>query len=322
MEFWPILKGLATWLPFLYDARRGTTGGTSSSRYCYSVWMRHWTLVRAAGLGSEARVVAELGPGDSLGIGLAALLSGATELRAFDVVRYAASATNRRVLGELVELFRNRADIPDDVEFPGIFPRLECYRFPTHLWTDEALSSCLAPARVAMITEALDGRADGPIRISYLVPWDAVDESERASVDMVYSQAVLEHVAELSSAYVALGRWVRPGGVMSHTIDFGSHRITATWDGHRQYSDAMWSLVCGARPYLLNRAYPQEHIDGIARNGFRIRAVSREACEATIADRRLATRFKELSAPDRATRSMHVIAERMTDGILAGSGRD
>lgn len=316
MEIWPVVKGLATWLPFLYDARRGSTGGTSSGRYCYSVWMRHWVRVRAEGLGSNVRVVAELGPGDSLGIGLAALLSGATELRAFDVVTYASSSTNLRVLGELVELFCSRADIPDDVEFPGVFPRLDSYQFPVHLWTEEAMSICLAPARIAKIVDALNGRADGSIRISYRVPWDTVNEAEGASVDMVYSQAVLEHVAELSPAYAALGRWVRPGGVMSHTVDFGSHRITREWDGHRQYSDTIWKVVCGARPYLLNRVCPQEHLDGIERNGFVIRSVLRESTEATLPEQRLAARFQQLSAADRRTRSMHVIAERMKEDSI------
>ena len=70
-----VLSGIASYLPE-YD-HTGVTGGTESARYCYSVWLRHLCLAQSADprLGVP-RVVAELGPGDSIGIGLAALLSG------------------------------------------------------------------------------------------------------------------------------------------------------------------------------------------------------------------------------------------------------
>lgn len=41
MEMLPVIKGLATHVPFLYRAARGTTGGSNSARYCYTVWIRH-----------------------------------------------------------------------------------------------------------------------------------------------------------------------------------------------------------------------------------------------------------------------------------------
>ena len=83
-----LLSGLATWLPGYPVMRR--TGGTDSARYCYSVWLRHLVLLHASGRMRHRvpRVVAELGPGDSIGIGIAALLSGAEKYYAFDVVRY------------------------------------------------------------------------------------------------------------------------------------------------------------------------------------------------------------------------------------------
>ena len=69
--------GMATWLPGRANLWVGATGGTVSARYCYGVWLRHMKMAREAGLDTNPRVVAELGPGDSLGIGLAALLAGA-----------------------------------------------------------------------------------------------------------------------------------------------------------------------------------------------------------------------------------------------------
>jgi hypothetical protein len=68
----PLLKGIATHLPGTNRVlpSRGT-GGTTSARYCCSVWLRHISCAHENGLSTRPEVVAELGPGDSLGIGLA-----------------------------------------------------------------------------------------------------------------------------------------------------------------------------------------------------------------------------------------------------------
>jgi SAM-dependent methyltransferase len=308
MQLWPIAKGAATWIPFLYSARRGRTGGTSNARYCYSVWLRHLVRMHDAGLSVGPRSVAELGPGDSLGIGLAALLGGACRLQAFDVVRYAATPSDRRVLRELVELFRGRAGIPDDAEFPGVYPRLEDYRFPSGLWKPDELEANLAPARIASIEQALD-RDEGPIRISYVVPWHSADGRTCGSVDLIYSQAVLEHVEDIRSTYASLSRWLSPGGCMSHVIDFRSHGITRGWDGHLQYPEMLWRVVRGRRPYLLNRKSPLDHIAGLEAAGFAIRSVDRLRKGPTVPDNDLASAFRHWSSDDRSTCTMHVIAD-------------
>ncbi|MCH8904482.1 MAG: hypothetical protein IIA45_11270 [Bacteroidetes bacterium] len=43
MEIKPILKGLATYIPGMYRPTDKGTKGSSSARYCYSVWLRHLT---------------------------------------------------------------------------------------------------------------------------------------------------------------------------------------------------------------------------------------------------------------------------------------
>ena len=56
--------------------RKHGVGATPSARYCYAVWLRHLIHVRRCGLRGIPETVAELGPGGSIGCGLAALLSG------------------------------------------------------------------------------------------------------------------------------------------------------------------------------------------------------------------------------------------------------
>lgn len=71
-----IVKGFLTFIPGWQWIRRKEGGGASSARYCYSVWLRHRTLAARCGFTSQPKTVAELGPGDSIGTGLAGLLSG------------------------------------------------------------------------------------------------------------------------------------------------------------------------------------------------------------------------------------------------------
>jgi hypothetical protein len=88
--------------------------------------------VKAAesGLDTKPQVIAELGPGDSLGTGIAALLSGASKYYALDFISHVTAERNVQMLHELAELFGRRADIPDEAEFPTVIPKLKSYRFP------------------------------------------------------------------------------------------------------------------------------------------------------------------------------------------------
>lgn len=264
-----LMKAVLVNLPFRPPTgKTHGTGGTLSARYCYSVWLRHLVIARKNGLKGISRVVAELGPGDSLGIGLAALLSGAREYYALDVVHHADPSRNLAVFEELVELFRKRAPIPDRQEFPGVKPFLDCYDFPSNILSEEYLSASLDPARVESIRKAVQGKNDGSIAIRYFVPWNKDGTIRPGSVDFIFSQAVLEYVDDLPAVYAALHRWLKPGGFMSHQIDFKSHGITEPWNGHWAFSDGEWKVLKGRRPYFLNRALFSAHLNEQGRAGF------------------------------------------------------
>lgn len=210
------------------------------------------------------KTVAELGPGDSLGIGLAAMLCGSDKYYALDVVKFANAQRNIPVLEELIALFERREAIPDDTEFPGVHPKLDCYDFPHEILGENMLAASLHKQRLEKIAQAL--RMDSPdsrdpdIEISYFAPWYDPEIVAAESVDFAFSQAVMEHVEDLDLAYGALSRWLKPGAIMSHEIDFCSHSMTKNWNGHWILSDLSWKIIKGARTYLLNRQPHSHHL--------------------------------------------------------------
>lgn len=302
-----IATGLLTYVPGLNYLR--PTGGTGSARYCYSVWLRHLLLARRAGLyAGIPRIVAELGPGDSIGIGLAALLSGVEKYYALDLVRYSDLKRNLTVFEELVTLFRAREPIPGDEELPGVFPRLACYDFPHDLLDVTALDAALAPERIRQVRRSIEAPGDDDSSVVYQAPWSDQGVIRDGSVDLIYSQAVLEHVDDLPGVYQAMRQWLKPGGAMSHQIDFQAHGKADTWNGQWTYSDVTWKLVTGRRAYLLNRAPRSEHSRLLQDCGFTI--VKEDVTRATSTLRRsdLAGRFSNLSEDDLTTSGTFILA--------------
>ncbi len=309
MELLPVLKGAATYIPWLYRAERGHTGGTIAARYCYGVWLRHLSLLEACGLPTQYDTVAELGPGDSLGISIAALLTGTKRIDALDVVRYARDQASQSVLTELVDLLTRREQIPDATELPAVHPRLSDYRFPRFL-NRQRLAQSLSVEWVEKIRTAVSTDSENSV-IRYHVPWHERWSATGANVDLVFSQAVLEHVEDLHGVHERLAAGLAIGGVTSHVIDFRSHRLTSGWDGHLQYGSRIWKVVKGRRPYLLNRCAPAEHLRVMRGAGFEIVRALRVTSSPTVHRQQLAAQFRDWSDEDLSTSTMVVIARRV-----------
>jgi hypothetical protein len=323
MKIIPVAKGLCSYIPGAYGAFSAKrTGGAVSARYCYSAWLRHLTLAHEAGMAIPPEVVAELGPGDSIGMGLAALLSGSRRYFGLDVFSYATNRRNLQVFDELVDLFFARADIPDEKEFPSVHPRLTSYSFPSHILDDDLLDSALRPERVMRIRRAVAnlGRDEDDI-ISYFAPYYESAVLRPESVDMIFSQAVMEHVDDLTGAYAALEKWLKPGGRMQHVIDFTAHWLDSDWNGHWSYPDWLWKLVRGKRPYLINREPHSTHLDLIAKSGFSVVRDTRIVGSSGLPRNSFALRFRNMSEEDEVTRGCVVQAEKPCHELLAcGAG--
>jgi len=267
-----VAKGLGTLVPVVSTLANSAAGSPVSARYFYSVWLRHLVSIASVRPRFSYEVVAELGPGDALGMGICALLSGARRYIGLDRIAFGPRADNLRLLDELQALFKVRTPIPDDQEFPGVYPKLEMYAFPGNVVTDDMLAVSLAPRQLARLRAALQGELhfSEDSLFSYAAPWDASERVRPGSVDLLVSQAVLEHVDDVDGAYRAMHRWLKADGVMSHRIDYTCHGITRDWYGHWTVSTGLWRIVRGKRAYLINRLPHSAHIAAMRRNGFEI----------------------------------------------------
>lgn len=258
------------------------------------------------------KVIAELGPGDSIGIGLAALISGAEKYYAFDVVKHANTERNLKIFDELVVLFRKRENIPGFEEFPELKPYLNSYSFPRHILTDTYLEMALDDKRLDMIKEEiLQGVPKSNkmgIQIKYVVPWYEKGYIREESVDLIYSQAVLEHIDDLDYAYQIMRKWLKQDGIMSHQIDFKSHETAKHWNGHWVYSDLAWRMLRGNRAYLINRQPLSAHIKLLEKNDFKIICSEKITNNSGIKRDELSDKFGYLTQEDLFTSGVFIQA--------------
>jgi hypothetical protein len=281
-------------------------------------------MLHASALPTKFETAVELGPGDSLGIGLAAILSGAERYLAVDAIRYADNSLNLQIFEELIALFRAQAPIPDDAEFPRVQPSLPSYAFPADVLTSARLDAALSPKRLDLIRACISNpprtaRAEAPV--CYIVPWEP-GVIRDASVDLVLSQSVLEYPCDLAGIYSEMRRWLKPGGVMSHEIDFKSMGLTTEWNGHWSCSDAVWRLAAGRRRNRLNREPHSTHIALVEKMGCRIVRDERIIRPSGITRAQLAPRFHFLVDDDLTTSSALIQAVKPVQAAHAESRSD
>lgn len=306
----PILKGIIKHIPGVKSFLSNRTGGTIESRYCYSVWMRHlihWDIFND---GIPENVL-ELGPGDSLGIGLASLLSGSKHLYALDVVKYWDNKRNLEIFEELIELFKSKTDIPDNVEYPMLKSSIENCNFPSGILSDKLLNETLAENRLnAIRKEIMD--IDNPENsfIKYYIPWNESDIIYADTIDFIYSETVLQHVEDLDNTYRAMKKWLKPLGLMSHTIDFKSMNTIESWNGHWTFSDFEWKIVKGGKLFLINREPISKHIELHSKYGFKILINAPIKMENKLNRNQFSSKYQNLSEEDITTSVTYILSKK------------
>jgi len=273
-------------------------GGTDKARYCYTVWLRHLVLAQQNGLNVTPQVIAELGPGNSIGMGLAALLCGAEKYYAFDVVAQTNVQRNLAVFEELIALFRARAPIPSSDEFARVRPTLSDYAFPAHILTPERMREAMSEERLQKIRWSIEHVSEAGSMIKYQAPWFDAGVVQEGTVDVIFSQAVLEHVDDLDGTYSAMRQWLKPDGYISHEIDLSCHGWAREWNGHLTYSDMAWKIIRGKDLWLINRETKSAHIRLLERTGFQVVGSQTARRESRVRKDQVARRYRGIPEDD------------------------
>jgi hypothetical protein len=289
---------MSTYVPGIGSTQDSGLCHQADAEYFYEIWIKHLTLAVLHGLPGVPRTVAELGPGDSIGAGLSALLSGASTYYALDATPHTSVRDNVDLFDELVELFRRRAP-RRTAGWPNYDEWLDARLFPSHILTDDLLGRTLAPKRIETIRRAMleDGQADD-ITIRYIAPWDDASHVAEGTVDFLFSHTVLQHVVDLQKTQRCIGQWLAPGGWFSHQIDLGCMGLASTWNGHRACPEALWKVIMGRRAYLINRLPYSAHVECIEANGMRVVSAEKYHLANGIRREQLAPHWRSLSDDD------------------------
>ena len=308
----PLIVGILKYSDLIAKLMPVSAGATSNSRYCYAVWFRHLNYLAKQNGGEVPEVVAELGPGDSIGVGLAALLSGSETYFAMDGINYWNKERNIRVFHELLTMFRNKEMIPDKKEFPLLFPEISDYGFPFQMLTPELLEESLSENRVRKICEEISNPGNKNNRfIKTYAPWNNSDIIQNDSVDFIFSQSALEQVNTLEEAYASMQLWMRRGGYMSHVIDYKSLGMTKTWNGHLTFKDWEWEFVKGGRKFAINREPHSVHVRLHKQNGFEVISEINQIQGGSVKREKLAPRFAGLPDSDLTISTSFILSRKV-----------
>ena len=282
--------------------------GTVSAESCYSIFLRHLALLRLAGVVGVPPVVAELGPGSSVGVGIAALLAGARRFmrstwwispirRPTSMLSISSPASSGVAPQFLLLAFTAAASLTSTITTGPT--RLDLG--PSQQWEE----------RVAAIRDDVAARSHRFVKIA--TPWTDRAVTEDARVDWIISQSVLEHVDALQNAYVAMARWLKPEEHASHLIDFSSHRMTKEWNGHWAIDDLTWRIMRGKRPYLLNRRPYTDRVAIAAECGLAPVAGTRNKRFDGLIPDDFAPRFRKISDEDARAEMVFLILRNNGD---------
>lgn len=247
-------------------------GEMDDPSYAINVVRTHLDRV---GLGhGEPFTALEVGPGDSVSSAIVAYALGATTTHLVDVGRFAESDVE--AYRPLVDALKRDGHVVPALDGVGTIDEL-CARCNAHYLTDGLTS---------------------------------LRTIESASIDVVWSQAVLEHVRvnEFDDLQRELRRVLRPSGSASHRVDLQDHLAESL--NNLRFSDRLWERpAVWNSGFYTNRLRSAEIIASMRAAGFDTDVIGIERWpQVPIKRERLARRFREVSPDELRVRWFDVLA--------------
>jgi SAM-dependent methyltransferase len=263
-------------LPVSYERWRSLglfrRGGMQDSSYSLRVFEKH---LGHAGIGARMNglTVLELGPGDACASALIARAYGASGCWLVDDAPLA--TTDIDVYRMLSDHLRKRGlDVPS-------------------LSGTSTLAEVAELCHARYLTEGLQSLRSVP----------------DASVDLLWSHSVLEHVkrSELLEVLREMRRIVKPGGVCSHRVDLRDHLSGAL--NHLRFSEGFWeNPFVATSGFYTNRIRFTEMLELFTRAGFaaEVREIDRWS-ELPTKRSRIAASYRDLSDEELRVWGFHVV---------------
>ena len=127
------------------------------------------------------------------------------------------------------------------------------------------------------------------LNITYIVDEEGIPRLPDHSVDMIYSQDVLEHVRR-ESFDASIGEWrrvLKPQGRFLALVGLDDHLAhydkTKSMKEYLYHSDKLWDSLLGNRLQYINRLTVTEIIAALERNGFDVEKWETERCDVDYA---------------------------------------
>lgn len=177
-----ILRAIISYIPILRTILRKRGTSPVNAEYYYNIYKNHIdALVKYNA--KKSGTLMELGPGDTLGVGMCGILDGFSKYIAADVIQHFDYLKNKNVLLNLKKFFFNEKKYSE------------------------------------LIKELQN-------EYSKLILYSELNSLPFESVDVIISNAVLEHVLDLDRCYSKMFDTLKPGGFCSHVIDYGAHEFS------------------------------------------------------------------------------------------------
>ncbi len=288
------------------------TGGSVSAEYCYSVFLRHFSYIKEKFPNQSLNSIIEIGPGDSIGVGIAALLSGFSHYYGLDAQCYAKKELNIEIFEKLKTLFINRNKIPEGLKYNNVKPFLESYEFPHKILDDEYLEAQLDSKRLGVIENVLNLMNCSKNSVNYIVGYNA-ESIPQESCDLIVSQAALEHVMNIDETYKWMAKWLKSGGLVSLQIDFKSHGTSLDWNGHWLYTEDQWGIVMDSKTFRnINRLPFSQHMKKLVSSGFEIKHIRVVESDSKLKRRHLAEHWRDIvTDDDLRIESAYILAKKL-----------
>lgn len=242
--------------------------------YAINVFDRHYERVKA--FLPKNYTVLELGPGDSLATAIIASARGAAQVYLVDAGSFAATK--------------------DMTRYNALAQRLAQNGTPVSGAPFKTIQDMLRETNAIYLTEGINSLRVLP----------------ELSIDFIFSQAVLEHIAlsEFQETMHSLFRLLRRGGISSHRVDLQDHLANSLHS--LRFSRAAWeSGIMANSGFYTNRLRASQILNVIQAVGYQIKKYQPNMWqELPVSQHKLHSDFANFEPRDLMVRGFDIIAHR------------